>query len=139
MKSTLISIIGAIAILSGAVYLTNNISPSSSSNVTAEAPVAEENIHNVSIVDGKQIIEINAKGGYSPKVSQAKAGMLTILRFKTNGTFDCSSSISIPSMNISKILPNTGTTDIDLGMQKLGILSGTCGMGMLKFTVNFQG
>ena len=139
MKSTIISIIVAVAVLSGAVYLTNNMSPSSSSKTITEAPIPEENIHNVSIVDGKQIIEINAKDGYSPKLSTAKAGMSTILRFKTNGTFDCSSSIRIPSMNISKILPNTGTTDIDLGMQKLGTLSGTCGMGMFKFTVNFQG
>ena len=139
MKSTVISIIVAAFILSGAVYLTNNMSSLSSGKTTAEAPIPEENIHNVSIVDGKQIIEINTKGGYSPKLSEAKAGMPTILRFKTNGTFDCSSSIRIPSMNISKILPNTGSTDVDLGAQKLGTLSGTCGMGMFRFTVNFQG
>ena len=139
MKSTVISIIAAVVILGGAVYLTKNMSSSPSGKTTAETPAPEENIHNVSIVDGKQIIEINTKGGYSPKLSEAKAGMPTILRFKTNGTFDCSSSIRIPSMNISKILPNTGTTDIDLGTQKLGTLQGTCGMGMFRFMVNFQG
>ena len=137
MKSTILSIIGAALILSGAVYLSNNLS-SSSGKTTTKVLVPEENIHNVSIVDGKQIIEINTKGGYSPTLSEAKAGMPTILRFKTNGTFDCSSSVRLPSMNISKILPNTGTTDIDLGMQKLGTLSGTCGMGMYKFVVNFK-
>ena len=104
-----------------------------------EVPAAEDNIHNVSIVDGKQIIEINTKGGYSPKLSEAKAGMPTTLRFKTNGTFDCSSSVRLPSMNISKILPNTGSTDIDLGTQKLGTLSGTCGMGMYGFAIEFKG
>ena len=134
MKSIIPSVIVAVIIVSGGVYLTNTMS----SLPSGKAPVQEENIHNVSIVDGKQIIEINTKGGYSPQLSEAKAGMPTILRFKTNGTFDCSSSIRIPSMNISKILPNTGTTDIDLGMQKLGTLSGTCGMGMYTFKVNFK-
>ena len=137
MKSTIISIIIAVAVIGGAVYLTNKTNSSSNGKNTSQ--VSEENVHNVSIVNGKQIIEINTKGGYSPKLSQAKAGMPTILRFKTNGTFDCSSTIRIPSMNISKALPNTGSTDVDLGTQKLGTLSGTCGMGMFKFTVNFQG
>ena len=103
-----------------------------------EVPASEDNIHNVSIVDGKQIIEINTKGGYSPKLSEAKAGMPTILRFKTNGTFDCSSSVRIPSMNISKILPNTGTTDIAVNTPQAGLLQGTCGMGMFKFEVDFK-
>jgi plastocyanin domain-containing protein len=74
-----------------------------------------QNVNNVSVVDGKQFIEISAKGGYLPRKSVAQAGIPTIIRFKTRGTFDCSSSIRIPSMNISKVLPNTGSTDIDLG------------------------
>lgn len=93
---------------------------------------------NVSIVDGKQIIEIKAKGGYQPRKSVAKAGIPTILRFDTNGTFDCSSSVRIPSMDISKSLPLSGTTDIDIGSQKVATLQGTCGMGMYPFEVDFQ-
>ncbi len=93
---------------------------------------------NVSIVDGKQIIEIRAKGGYLPSKSVAKAGIPTILRFDTSGTFDCSSSVRIPSMNISQILPQTGTTDIAIGVQPAGIFNGTCGMGMYPFEVDFQ-
>lgn len=95
--------------------------------------------NNVSIVEGKQIIEIRAKGGYQPRKSVAKAGIPTILRFNTSGTFDCSSSVRIPSMNISKILPQTGVTDIVLGIAKVGILQGTCGMGMYPFEIDFQG
>ena len=138
MKSTIISIIVAVLILSGAVFFTKKMSFSSSGKATTKAPASEENIHNVSIVDGKQIIEIKTKGGYSPKISEAKAGMLTILRFKTNGTFDCSSSIRIPSMNISKILPNTGSTDIVVNTPQVGLLQGICGMGMFKFEVDFK-
>lgn len=129
MKATVISIIVAVVLIGGAFVF-------SKGNSQAGVPVAEAN--NVSIVDGKQIIEIHAKGGYQPRKSIAKAGMPTILRFDTNGTFDCSSSIRIPSMNISKVLPQTGSTDIDIGSPQLATLQGTCGMGMYPFEVDFQ-
>ena len=93
---------------------------------------------NVTVVDGKQIIEIDVKGGYKPGKSIAKAGVPTIIRFKTNGTFDCSSSIRIPSLNVSQALPQTGATDIDAGTSTAGILQGTCGMGMYRFEVEFR-
>ena len=98
----------------------------------------EENINNVSIENGKQIIEIRAKGGYRPTHSIAKAGLPTILRINTNGTFDCSSSVRIPSMGIGQNLPLSGTTDIDLGVQKVTTLQGTCGMGMYPFDIKFE-
>ncbi len=96
------------------------------------------NVNNISVIDGKQIIDLTAKGGYSPGKSIAKAGIPTILRFTTNGTFDCSSSIRIPSMNVSKNLALAGITDIDLGSPKVGILRGSCGMGMYPFEIDFQ-
>ena len=116
--------------IGGAIVLSQSKSISSGDNSASE--------NNVTIVDGKQIIEIRAKGGYQPRISLAKAGIPTILRFNTSGTFDCSSSIRIPSLNISKILPQTGVTDIDLGTQKVGTLQGTCGMGMYPFEIDFH-
>ncbi len=136
MKSTILSIIIVIILIGGAIFLTSN--KSNGGSVKQSKPEVE-NINNISIKDGKQIIEIKAKGGYTPRVSVAKANIPTILRFDTNGTFDCSSSVRIPSMNISKILPNSGTTDIDLGNPNAGTLQGTCGMGMYPFEINFQG
>lgn len=128
MKSTIISILAAVILIGGAFMLTKNDG--------GTEQVA--NANNVTIVDGKQIIEISAKGGYQPRKSVAKAGIPTIIRFDTNGTFDCSSSVRIPSMNITKALPQTGTTDIDIGSQKVATLQGTCGMGMYPFEVEFQ-
>lgn len=90
------------------------------------------------MVDGTQIITINAKGGYQPNNSIAKAGVPTVIRFKTNGTFDCSASVRIPSMNINKVLPQSGQTDIDIGTPKIGLLQGMCGMGMYPFQIDFQ-
>ena len=131
MKLTIISIIVGALLISGAIFLSSNNNSSKISN-------NQVNVNNVSIVDGKQIITINAKGGYQPQTSSAKAGIPTILRFSTNGTFDCSSSIRIPSLGISKVLPQTGNTDIDLGTPQATALQGTCGMGMYRFQVNFQ-
>lgn len=128
MKATVISIIIAIVLIGGAFMLANNNGGTSSA----------VNANNVSIVDGKQIIEITARGGYQPRNSVAKAGVPTVIRFETNGTFDCSSSVRIPSMNIFKSLPQTGTTDIDVGTPSVGKLVGSCGMGMYPFSVEFK-
>src|SRR3989344_3521508 len=38
--------------------------------------------NNVSIVDGKQIIEIDAKGGYNPRKTAAKADIPTVLKIE---------------------------------------------------------
>ncbi len=128
MKATVLSIIIAIVLIGGAFMLANN---SGGAGSTANA-------NNVSIVEGKQIIEITARGGYQPRNSVAKAGVPTIIRFATNGTFDCSSSVRISSLNIFKSLPQTGSTDIDVGTQSVGKLVGSCGMGMYPFSVEFK-
>lgn len=121
------------------IFLAINYANKSPSRIgDVEENNIEENVNNVSVVDGKQIIEIRAKGGYSPKHTIAKAGIPTILRMNTNGTFDCTSSVRLPSLNISQSLPMSGSTDIDLGTQKVSTLNGTCGMGMYPFDIKFE-
>ncbi|MSU74173.1 hypothetical protein EXS57_00135 [Candidatus Kaiserbacteria bacterium] len=128
MKPLQLALLISATLVGGAMILTLN-----KTNIET-SPTAD----NVSIVDGQQIIEITAKGGYTPRTSTAKAGIPTILRFHTNGTFDCSSSIRIPSMGISKSLPSAGTVDIAIADPKAGPLIGTCSMGMYPFEINFQ-
>ena len=94
--------------------------------------------NNVSLSDGQQIVEIKAKGGYTPRSSTAKAGVPTTIRFDTNGTFDCTATVRIPSMNISQALPASGVTDVVLGVLAPGVVKGTCGMGMYPFEINVQ-
>jgi len=137
-KNTIISIVVAVALIIFAIVITSGKANTQSNSTEKVDEKTENSVNNVSIVDGKQIIEINAKGGYTPRKSIAKAGVPTILRFNTKGTFDCSSSIRIPSMNIFKNLPQSGTTDIDLGTNKTGTLGGSCGMGMYPFEIEFQ-
>ena len=77
MKATVISITVAIVLIGSALVLARGgVSPADS------IPA-----NNVSVVDGKQVIEIRAKGGYQPRRSIAKAGIPTVIRFNTNGTF----------------------------------------------------
>jgi Cu+-exporting ATPase len=98
----------------------------------AVAPTAQ-------IVDGKQIIDITAKGGYSPRVVTAKAGVPTILRVSTNGTFDCSASVVIPKLSYQKFLQPSATEDIPItAEQAQGTLQGLCSMGMYNFQIKFQ-
>lgn len=125
MNSTAVSILAVAVLIGGAVFFSRDgASVASASNVT--------------VVDGKQIVEVSAKGGYSPRTSVAKAGVPTVLRFKTDGAYDCSTSVRIPSLNVSERLPATGVTDIDVGTPQVATLQGTCSMGMYSFEVNFQ-
>ncbi len=106
-------------------------------------PVADLNemglTQNVEIKDGIQYITVKVGGGYSPRVSSAKAGLPTKLIMKTSGVYDCSASLVIQSINFQKILPPTGETEIDLGIPKAGEpLRGICGMGMYNFQINFE-
>ena len=126
----------AIAILVAAVFIGGAIMYSGSSKGSQEEAPA---VNNVSISDGKQIVEIGVKGGYSPKTSTAKAGVPTVLRMKTNGTFDCSSGVVIPSLGIRQILPATADTDIQIPAQNAGTtLEGHCVMGMYSFQIDFR-
>ncbi|MBP9732487.1 MAG: cupredoxin domain-containing protein [Candidatus Magasanikbacteria bacterium] len=129
MKPLILGFIAVIIIFGGGFLLLKDRLPAGTEEVAG---------NNVSIVNGVQIIEIRAKGGYQPRESVAKAGIPTILRFNTKGTFDCSSAVRIPSLDIEKILPPSGATDITLGEQASGTLQGSCGMGMYPFEIEFQ-
>lgn len=128
MKATIISILITAILIGGAVFVVK------SGNGTPETQA-----NNVSVVDGKQIIEITAKGGYSPRLSAAKADIPTVIRVSTTGTFDCSAAISIPSIGYRKNLPASGITEIEVPAQKAGTkLQGLCAMGMYNFVVRFN-
>ncbi|MEK7140671.1 MAG: cupredoxin domain-containing protein [Patescibacteria group bacterium] len=94
---------------------------------------------NVEIKDDVQYITVSARGGYSPKVSYAKAGIPTKLVVKTYGTFDCSSSLVIHELNYRKILDQNSEEVIDLGTPEIGTkIQGVCSMGMYSFVINFS-
>jgi plastocyanin domain-containing protein len=130
MKNIFISIFVALVLIGGAFWLGGNKGSVATGDLT--------NANNVFMENGKQIVEIKARGGYNPKHSVAKAGVPTILRFNAKGTFDCSASVYIPSLKFSKILDQSSNNDIEIGTSTEGVLNGTCGMGMYSFDINFK-
>lgn len=100
---------------------------------------AEPAKNNVSVVDGRQIIAIGARGGYSPRVTLVKAGLPTTIKMETRGTFDCSAALVIPALSYRAFLPATGESLIEVPPQKPGsTLQGTCAMGMYGFSIKFD-
>ena len=94
---------------------------------------------NVSVVNGQQIIEVAAKGGYSPSKTLAQAGLPTILRVETTNTFDCSSALTISDLDYTTYLSPTGMTEIEIPAQEPGtMLQGLCAMGMYNFEIEFN-
>lgn len=128
---TALSILAVAVLVAGAILLTGGDRGASTSG--------EPSVKNVSMENGTQIIAISAKGGYSPRVTSAKANVPTIIRMDTRGTFDCSSALVIPSLNISKNLPPSGETDIVIPPQEAGTtMRGLCAMGMYSFSVIYN-
>lgn len=131
-QTTIISILAATVLIGGAIIFSGGSKDSNNAIVPQAA-------NNVSVVDGKQVIIINAKGGYSPKVTTAKAGVPTIIKVNTQGTFDCSSVLTIPSLGYRSNLPPSGETLINVPAQSAGTsMRGLCAMGMYNFIINFN-
>ncbi len=130
-KAIIGSLVVTVLALGGIVTLSRSGGPNS-------VPSSEE-ASNVYMEDGKQIINITAKGGYSPRNVMAKANVPTVIRMITNGTFDCSSALNVPAVGFRGNLPPSGTTPIEVPPQKSGAtIDGVCAMGMYSFAVNFN-
>lgn len=94
--------------------------------------------NSLSTEDGKQVVNITAKNGYNPNFVVAKANQETILKMTTKNSYDCSSVFYIKALNISKTLPASGNTVINIPPQSSGtILQGVCSMGMYQFKIKF--
>ena len=136
-KAAIIIIIVGLA-LGAIIIFTSGSKAGGSANTPGTNSASTGGVENSEIKDGVQYITINAKGGYSPRVSTAKAGIPTKLIVKTNGTYDCSAALSIRSVGFQKVLQNTGEETIDLGAPVAGTpVRGVCGMGMYSFIINF--
>lgn len=129
MKSTTVAIIIAGLLIAGSILY------SSSGRSGGETP----SVDNVSLVGGKQIIDIVAGGGYSPRLTRAKAGIATTLRLSSRTAFDCSTAVRIPSLNFGANLTPDTPASVELPPQTKGsTLQGMCAMGMYRFAIEFE-
>mgnify|MGYP003434780587 FL=1 len=128
MKSTVITVIVTVVVILGFIVVVQN-NTSSSVNEPQSTAISTA---------GKPIVQILAIGGYSPRVTTANAGVPTIIQVKTEGTFDCSASLTVPAIGYSKHLPASGVTSIEIPAQAANaVVQGICAMGMYNFTINF--
>lgn len=124
------SILTIIIAIGGTVMLFRSYSPT---------PQVNQEQENITLVDGKQLIAITAKGGYSPRLTKAKANTPTTINLLTNGSYDCSIAFTMPALGIRKDLPATGVTPIEIPPQEPGAtIKGLCSMGMYYFTIAFN-
>lgn len=130
-KTGAVIIIGMILIGGGIVFWKGY------SGGVADGSAGTQN--NVELSGEKQIVTITAKGGYTPRISRAKADTPTILRMVTKGTFDCSIALRIPALEYSQNLEPNKSIDIEIPPQKAGTsISGFCSMGMYNFRIDFS-
>lgn len=88
--------------------------------------------------NGSQEVTIDVRSnGYSANASTLKVGVPVNLKLVTNNVQGCSRAFTIPALNISKVLPETGTERITFTPTKTGLLPYSCAMGMYtgSFTV----
>lgn len=91
------------------------------------------------IENGMQVIDIAARGGYSPRLVKARAGVTTTLRMTTSETYDCSLSLVIPKLSYKKFLSSNGVEEIVIPPEKAkGTINGLCSMGMYSFKIVFE-
>lgn len=74
--------------------------------------------------------------GYTPRNFSVKVNQPVNLTLVTQGTYSCASVFTIPSLNITKVLPPVGTSEVTFTPTKTGLLSFACGMGMYTGTIN---
>ena len=77
--------------------------------------------------------------GYSPELLPAPAGKDLVLNVVTDRTFSCARAFVIPSLGVEVLLPESGTTPIDIPAQAAGtVMHFTCSMGMYTGDIVFE-
>lgn len=90
------------------------------------------------IKNGKQEVTINVTNeGYVSDIQTVKAGVPVKLKLITENVKSCARAFSIPTFNVSKVLPQTGVEVVEFTPTQTGRLAYTCSMGMFSgsFTV----
>ena len=86
---------------------------------------------------GVQEATITVTGrGYTSDVTTLKVGIPVKLKLVTNNVYSCARAFTIPSLNISRILPSTGEEVLEFTPTKTGRLAYSCSMGMYTGSFN---
>ncbi len=121
-----LSINGGVALTGSPYTLQNFYKAATSSMSTAQAG----QVAGVTSNGTQQATIYVSDRGYSSPVKKLKVGVPVELSLITNQVRSCAKSFVIPSLGVSKILPETGTEVLTFTPTQTGKLAYTCGMGM---------
>ena len=96
---------------------------------------APRKVYRAQVRDGVQEAVIEVKGGYSPSVIEAEAGMPLRLVFDRKEDGECSSHVVFSDFGTDLALPAFRTTTLTLHPDKAGDYPFACGMNMLHGTL----
>jgi hypothetical protein len=109
------------------------------SSNSGDSSVSEDSAQETVDLEGKQVVEIIARGGYSPESVDVEALVPTVLLIKSQNAFGCERAFRLPQFKFGTTLPVNGETYIELGTFEAGTkIVGTCSMGMYSFIINFN-
>ena len=96
---------------------------------------APRKAYRVRLEDGMQEAVIEVKGGYSPSVIEAEAGVPLRLVFDRKEDGECSSHVVFSDFGVDKVLPAFRSTTVTLQPAEPGEYGFACGMNMLHGTL----
>jgi uncharacterized protein len=113
--------------LRGSVHTWQNYSLAAGELFGSTKVLSAANIDN----EGVQEVTINVRSnGYTSNTNAIKKGVPVRLTLSSENTQGCAQAFTIPSLNISTIVPTTGTKVIEFTPTESGRLSYSCSMGM---------
>jgi plastocyanin domain-containing protein len=84
---------------------------------------------------GVQTVAITVRGGYHPDRVVVEQGTPVRLQFYRDETDSCSEQVVFPDFGISRDLPPFETTTLELTPERVGTYGWSCGMRMLRGTL----
>lgn len=102
----------------------------SPASVAAQGFIGPQAPGQAAAASGPQAFDIEVFNTDYKTPKAVRAGVPTVVTLVTDGTRGCTRGFVIPSLGIEKLLPESGRTELDLGVLEPGQLQFTCSMGM---------
>ena len=125
-----ISLNGGVTLL-GSIYTLQNFYAAALNKSLVNGQVA-----GVSTPDGQEVTITVLSSGYSPNNITLKKSIKTTLILNSQSTQSCARAFTIPSLNIQKLLPASGSTTLEFTPTQTGPLVFSCSMGMYNGIFN---
>lgn len=124
-----VSVNGGISLL-GSIYTIQNFVEAAKAS-SSSRPNTNGQVSGVTITEGVQQVNIDVySSGYKPNKITIKKGIKTRVNLRSHDVDSCAQAFSIPSLNIQKLLPQTGNAYVEFTPTKEGPLVFSCSMGM---------